>query len=103
LTYQVGRLAQQLGAVIGRGRPPDFEALGGSGQRLIEIGRAGVGEPRQRLLGGRIDDILALAAAAILPFAADVKRKIGVHGNLTGNTWGWRGSSTVRRGRSSLP
>jgi ParB family chromosome partitioning protein len=42
LAHQVGRLAQQLGAVIGRCGPPDFEALGRRGKRLIEIGRAGV-------------------------------------------------------------
>src|SRR5262249_50688711 len=87
LTHQVGGLAQDLGAVIGRGRAPDLEALGGRCQPLIEDSPACMWQRRGRLLGRGIDDIVALATAAILPFAADIERKIGVHGNLTRDTW----------------
>jgi hypothetical protein len=82
LAHEACGLAQNLGAVIGRRRPPDFEAFRRRRQRLVEIARAGMGKPSERLLGRRIDDILALAAVAVKPSAADVKREIGVHGCL---------------------
>ena len=69
-----------LAAVVGRGRPPHREALLGGFQRLVEIGLAGVRQVRERLLGRRIDHVLALAAAAVVPLAVDVEREIGVHG-----------------------
>src|SRR5262249_19056899 len=39
-----------------------------------------MGQVRQRLLGRRIEYVLALAAAAIHPLAVDVEREIGIHG-----------------------
>jgi hypothetical protein len=63
-----------LAAVVGRGRAPQREALLGGFQRLVEIGLAGMRQMRQRLLGRRIDDVLALVAAAVLfPRAVDEK------------------------------
>ena len=79
LAQQVGGLAHDLGAVIGRGRLPDREALVGGGERGVEIGVAGVRQMRQHLAGRRIDHVLALAAFAVEPFAVDIKLEIGVH------------------------
>ncbi len=73
LAHQVGGLAHDLGAVIGRGRLPHREAFFGGGERGIEIGLAGMRQMRQRLAGRRIDHVLALAAFAVEPFAVDVK------------------------------
>jgi hypothetical protein len=41
-----------------------------------------VRQVRERLLGRRIDHVLALAAGAIHPFSIDIERKIAVHGIL---------------------
>src|SRR5262249_52816675 len=49
-------------------------------QRFVEIGLAGMGQMRQRLLGRRIEHVLALAAAAVHPLAVDIEREIGIHG-----------------------
>src|SRR5262249_21954910 len=80
LAHEVGGLAHDLGAVIGRGRPPQREAFLRGFQRFVEIGLAGVGQMRQRLLGRRIKHVLALAAAAVHPLAVDIEREIGIHG-----------------------
>jgi hypothetical protein len=37
---------------------------------------------RERFLGRRIDDVLALAAGAVEPLAVDVKTELCVHGAL---------------------
>src|SRR4029079_13109530 len=80
---QVGGLVHDLAAVVGRGRPPDRETLLGGFQRLVEIGCAGVRQVGQRLLGRRIEDVLALVAAAVLPpRAVDEKAKLAVHDTL---------------------
>ena len=42
LAHEVGGLVHDLGAVIGRRRPPQREAFLGGLQRLVEIGFAGV-------------------------------------------------------------
>src|SRR6516162_11716143 len=39
-----------------------------------------MGQMRERLLGRRIEHVLALAAAAVHPLAVDVEREIGIHG-----------------------
>src|SRR5215813_9883892 len=39
-----------------------------------------MGQVRQRLLGRRIEHVLALAAVAVHPLAVDVEREIGIHG-----------------------
>ena len=91
LAHQVGGLVHDLAAVVGRGRPPDGEALLGGFQRLVEIGFAGVRQVRQRLLGRRIDDVLALAAAVLPPGAVDEKAKLAVHETLVvGGCFLWR-------------
>jgi len=83
LAHEVGGLAHDFRAVVGRRRTPQGEALLGGLERLVEIGLAGVGQVRERLLGRRIDDVLALAAvAAVDPLAVDVEREIGIHGVL---------------------
>jgi hypothetical protein len=83
LAQQVGGLAHDLGAVIGRGRPPHGEALFGGAERGVEIGGRGMGQMAEHLAGGRIDDILALAAFAVEPLSVDEKLEIGVHERLT--------------------
>src|SRR5262245_30157746 len=90
LAHQIGGLADDLAAVVGGCRAPDREALLGRLQRLVEIGLAGMGQVRQRLLGRRVEHVLALAAAAVVPLAVDVEREIGVHG---GSSYfrGWAG------------
>src|SRR5262249_2042459 len=75
-----GGWASDVGGVVGRGRPPQREAFLRGFQRLVEIGLAGMGQMRQRLLGRRIEHVLALAAAAVHPLAVDVEREIGIHG-----------------------
>ena len=83
LAHQVGGLVHDLAAVVGRGGAPDREALLGGFQRLVEVGGAGMRQMRQRLLGRRIDDVLALVAAAVLlPRAVDEKAKLAVHDTL---------------------
>ena len=82
LAHEIGGLAHDLGAVIGRGRLPDREALLGGGERGVEIGFAGMRQMRQRLAGRRIDHVLALAAFAVEPFAVDVESQLGIHRNL---------------------
>jgi hypothetical protein len=79
LAHELGGLAHDLGAVIGRGRPPQREALLGGRQRLVEIGLARMRQLRQRLLRRGIEHLLALAAAAVHPLAVDIERKIGIH------------------------
>ena len=83
LAHQIGGLAHDLGAVIGRGRLPDREALLRGFERGVEIGARGMRQMSQHLAGRRIDHVLALAAFAVEPFAVDVKREFGIHGNLT--------------------
>ncbi len=83
LAHQIGGLAHDLGAVIGRSRFPDRKALFGGGERGVEIGARGVRQNGKHLAGRRIDHVLGLAAFAIEPFAVDVKREIGIHGTLT--------------------
>jgi hypothetical protein len=75
----VGGLAHDLGAVVGRRRPPQRKAFLRGFQRLVEIGLAGMGQVRERLLGRRIEHVLALAAAAVNPLAVDIEREIGIH------------------------
>jgi len=80
LAHEVGGLAHDLGAVVGRGCPPQREASLRRFERFVEVGLAGMGQVRQRLLGRRIEHVLALAAAAVHPLAVDVEREIGIHG-----------------------
>jgi len=80
LAHEIGGLAHDLGAIVGRGRPPQREAFLRGFQRFVEIGLAGMGQMRQRLLGRRIEHVFALAAAAVHPLAVDVEREIGIHG-----------------------
>ena len=82
LAHQIGGLAHDLGAVIGRGRLPHREALRGGGERGVEVGGRGMRQMRQGLAGRRIDHVFALAAFAVEPFAIDVKRELGIHGTL---------------------
>ena len=104
LAQQIGGLAHDLGAVIGRGRLPERKALFRGGERGVEIGVRGMRQVRQRLAGRRIDHVLALAAFAVEPFAVDVKREIGIHGNLVvtrDNIGRW--ISTFGGGAATLP
>src|SRR5262249_51575944 len=71
-----------LGAVIGRRSAPQRETLLGGFERGVEIGLAGVRQMGERLLGRRVEHVLALAAAAVMPLAVDVEREIGIHGFL---------------------
>ena len=82
LAQQIGGLAHDLGAVIGRGCLPQRKAFFRGGQRSVEIGFAGVRQTRQRLASRRIDDILAFAAVAVEPFAIDEKTKLAIHVTL---------------------
>ena len=82
LADQVGGLAHDFRAVVGRGRAPHREAFLGGFERLVEIRRARVRQVRQRLLGRRIDHVLAPAAVAVEPLAVDVEFEIGVHESL---------------------
>ncbi len=101
---EVGGLAHDLGAVIGRGCLPHCEALLGGGERGIEIGFAGMRQMRQRLAGRRIDHVLALAAFAVEPFAVDVKSQLGIHRNLvvTRNNLRWAWISTFSASAATL-
>src|SRR5260370_836595 len=54
LAHEVGGLVHDLAAVVGRGRAPQRKAALGGLQRLVEVGLAGMGQVRQRLLGRRI-------------------------------------------------
>ena len=83
LAHEIGGLAHDLGAVIGRGRPPQCKALLCRLDRFVEVGLARMGQMRQRLRGRRIEDLLAVAAVAVHPFAVDIEREIGVHERLT--------------------
>src|SRR5262249_12044067 len=94
LAHEVGGLAHDLGAVVGRGRAPQREAFLRGFQCFVEIGLAGVGQVRERLLGRRIEHVLALAAAAGHPLAGDVDGGCGREGPLCwsrngGDIW-WR-------------
>src|SRR5256886_11379945 len=82
LAHEVGALTHILGARVGGGRPPQRKPFLRGFQRFVEIGLAGMRQMRQRLLGRRIDDVLALAAAAVNPLAVDIEREIGIHGVL---------------------
>ena len=84
LAQQIGGLAHDLAALIGRCAFPDLKALLGGAERAIEIGLAGVRQLRQHLAGRRIDDVLALAAFAVKPLAVDIKLQIGIHGGPRG-------------------
>ncbi len=79
LAQQIGGLAHDLGAVIGRSVLPDLEAFLRGAERGVEIGDTGVRQLRQHLAGRRIDDVFALAAGAIEPLAVDVQFEIGIH------------------------
>ena len=87
LAHEIGRLAHDLGAVIGGRSAPGGKSFRGGVKRAVEIRRARMRERRQRLAGRRIDDFLALAAAAVEPFAIDIKLKFGVHdaSSIAGN------------------
>ena len=74
--HQVGGFAHDLGTVIGRGRLPHLEALGGGGERGVEVGRARMRQMCQHLAGRRIDHVLALAALAVEPFSVDEKTEL---------------------------
>ena len=81
LAHEVRGFAHDFRAVVGGGSAPERKAFLGGFERLVEIGLGRVRQMRERLLGRRIDDVLALAAAtAVDPFAVDVKREIGIHG-----------------------
>src|SRR5215470_9930234 len=80
LAHEVGGLAHDLGAIVGRRRSPQRKAFFRRFERLVEIGLAGMGQVRERLLGRRIEHVLALAAAAVHPLAVDIEREIGIHG-----------------------
>ena len=82
LAHQISGFAHDLGAVVSSGCPPRGKALFGGFERVIEIGDAGVRQMRERLLGGRIDDVFAGTAVAIEPLAVDKQLKIGVHETL---------------------
>ena len=82
LAHEVGSLAHDLGAVIGRSCSPQREAFLCGFQRFVEISLAGVRQMSQWLLGRRIEHVLALATAAVNPLAVDVEREIGIHGVL---------------------
>jgi ParB family chromosome partitioning protein len=84
LAHQVGGLAHDFGPLIGRGRAPHGKALLRGFERMIEIGGARMRQTRKRLLGRRIDHILAGAAVAVEPLAVDIEFELGVHGNLSG-------------------
>src|SRR6476661_9207135 len=51
-------------------------------ERFVEIGLARMRQMRQRLLGRRVDHVLAPAAAAVHPLAVDIECEIAVHGVL---------------------
>src|SRR6266851_1255681 len=79
LTEEVGGLAHDARALVGRRRAPDLEALLRRGEGAVEIGRARMRQRGQRLLGRRIDHRLAVAAAARKPLAIDVQSQIRIH------------------------
>ena len=104
LAHQIGGLAHDLGAVIGRGRSSrPAKPFCGGGERGVEIGFAGVRQMRQRLAGRRIDHVLALAAFAVEPFAVDVKRELGIHANLVVTRNNVGGGLALSRGAATLP
>jgi hypothetical protein len=80
LAQKVGGLTQDFCPVVGRGSPPDQKTLLGRIERAVEVRAAGVRELRERLLGRRIDDLLALAAAAVQPSTVDVETEFRIHG-----------------------
>ena len=82
LAQQLRRLAHDLGAVVSRRRLPNGEALLGSGERGVEIGSRGVRQMPERLAGGRVDHVFALAAFAVEPLSVNEKLELGVHGGL---------------------
>src|SRR5690606_21406457 len=55
------------------------KGAGRGGQGAIQVGLRGVGQLSQHFVGGRIDDVLRLAALAAQEFAIDVKGKSLVH------------------------
>jgi hypothetical protein len=57
-----------------------LKALLGGFEHTVEIGRARVRKPAERLLGRGIDHILAGTSVAVEPLAVNVERKVGVHG-----------------------
>jgi hypothetical protein len=83
LAQQIGGLLDDAAAVIGRLGLPQLEALVGGRECRIEVARCGVGQVRERLLRGRIDDVFATATVAVVPLAVDVKPELRVrHGVL---------------------
>ena len=78
--HESGGLADHLGPMAGRRLAPHLEAGGRGGQGVVEILRAGDGEPADLLLGRRVDHRHLRAGGP--PLALDVKPKlrVGRHG-----------------------
>jgi len=94
LAQQIGRLAHDAAAFIGRLVPPDRKPLHGGGQRAVEIRRARVRQPPQHLLVRRIDHVLAGTAVAVEPLAVDIESELRVHDDLLA---GFRGTRLPHR------
>ncbi len=77
--HEVGRLAQDLAALVGRNLAPLLEALVGRGQRLVEVAPRDVPEHADGLAGGRVHNVLRLGAGGLHPAAVDVVLEGGVH------------------------
>ena len=70
LTNEGGGLQDDLRALRGRGAAPDFEALFGGGERIVEIGPGRGRHGAEHALVGGIDDRLPARA---LPLSVDVE------------------------------
>jgi hypothetical protein len=84
LAHEVGGLAHDLGAIVGRGRAPHGKTFFRGGERAVEIGRARMRQVRERLFCCRVDHVLAGAAFAVEPLAVDIEFELGVHGGSPG-------------------
>ena len=73
LAGELGHLAQDAAALQGRALLPALEGALRGGQRAVEVFTGGVRQPGDHLAGGRIDDVLLAAAAALDEFAVDVE------------------------------
>ena len=80
LAHEIGGLAHDARALVGRHRAPHREALDRRVERMIEIGDGGVRQLGQRLFVGGIDHRLELAPAVLHPGAVDIESEFGVHG-----------------------
>jgi hypothetical protein len=93
---QVGGLAHDLGAVVGRDLAPRREAALGGCEGFVQIGLLGVGDLADHLLRRRVEDRDRLAGARVAPLAGYVQLDIRVHG---GGVLRFRGGRGRRSGR----